>query len=249
MMKNTFFLIALVFCGLAACTDQDTANTDENVIEKEPISAAKANINQQLSQPPTLPELPEDAPEIGTAVTAMINVIKPASDASKAEETADSGDVAQIMWEDLIPKDFQPDSIMAKYQAQIDNIPEGSAEEKILFDKIMSEFNDAPPNDTLNGKQVRIPGFVTPLDEHKGMVKEFLLVPYFGSCIHSPPPPVNQTILVKPLEGKSISLEEIYEPVWVTGLMKVEFSNTDLAQAGYLIESAQLEIYQEEEAD
>ncbi len=249
MMKNTFFLIALIFCGLSACADQDTANTDESVIEKEPISAAKANINQQLSQPPTLPELPEDAPEIGTAVTAMINVIKPASDASKAEETADSGDVAQIMWEDLIPKDFQPDSIMAKYQAQIDNIPEGSAEEKILFDKIMSEFNDAPPNDTLNGKQVRIPGFVTPLDEHKGMVKEFLLVPYFGSCIHSPPPPVNQTILVKPLEGKSISLEEIYEPVWVTGLMKVEFSNTDLAQAGYLIESAQLEIYQEEEAD
>lgn len=247
-MKNTFFLITLIFCGLAACADQDTANTDENIIEKEPISAAKANINQQLSQPPALPELPEDAPEIGTAVTAMIKA-KPASDASKPEETADSGDIAQIMWEDLIPADFQPDSIMAKYQAQIDSIPEGSTEEKILFDKIMGEFNNAPPNDTLNGKQVRIPGFVTPLDEHKGMVKEFLLVPYFGSCIHSPPPPVNQTVLVKPLEGKSISLEEIYEPVWVTGLMKVEFSNTDLAQAGYLIESAQLEIYQEEEAD
>ncbi|CAA6820627.1 MAG: Putative lipoprotein [uncultured Thiotrichaceae bacterium] len=241
-MKNTFFLIALIFCGLSACADKAVEPAADDTPPKEAISAAKANINKQLSQPPTLPELPEDAPEIGTAVTAMINVVKPADNAPAVEP----GDVTTVMWEDLIPKDFQPNVIMAKYQAQIDNMPEGAPGEKALFDKIMAEFNSAPPNDALAGKQVKIPGFVTPLDENEGMVGEFLLVPYFGSCIHSPPPPVNQTVLVQPQTGKSIPMEGIYEPVWVTGLMKVEFSNTDLAQAGYLIENAQLEVYQEE---
>ncbi|MEZ5449085.1 MAG: DUF3299 domain-containing protein [Thiolinea sp.] len=96
--------------------------------------------------------------------------------------------------------------------------------------------------------KVRIPGFASPLDENDGQVGEFLLVPHFGSCIHSPPPPVNQTVPVKPQTGKSIGMEQIYEPVWVTGDMKVTLSNTDLAQAGYLIENAALEIYTEENA-
>lgn len=247
-MKNVYLLTALLLCTLSACADKSTNTAEDNTIEQEPVSAAKAHITKQLSQPPTLPALPEDAPEIGTSVAAIIKE-EPVADSSGAEQETDSGDVTKIMWEDLIPEDFQPDRIMAKYQAQIDKIPEGSPEERVLFDKIMAEFNDAPPNDTLNGKQVRIPGFVTPLDEHEGMVTEFLLVPYFGSCIHSPPPPVNQTILVNPVAGKSISLEEIYEPVWVTGLMKVAFNNTDLAQAGYLIEGAQLEVYQEEDTN
>lgn len=255
-MKKYALFTLLAGSLLAACGDQssDEATIVAPVTATE--SAAKTNINQQLSQP-----LPDDAPEIGTDIAELVKS-KPEQEAktetaaesatteqSTATTTNSTSDVNKIMWEDLIPEDFQPESIMAKYQEQIDNTPEGAPEERALFDKIMAEFNNAPANEALNGKQVRIPGFVAPLDENEGMVTEFLLVPYFGSCIHSPPPPVNQTILVKPQPGKSITLEQIYEPVWVTGQMKVEFSNTDLAQAGYLIETAELEIYEGEEAN
>jgi hypothetical protein len=110
-----------------------------------------------------------------------------------------------------------------------------------------AEFNQAPPNLKLSGKTVKIPGFVSPLDQNDGMVGDFLLVPYFGSCIHSPPPPVNQTVLVNPQEGKGISLSKIRRPVWVVGEMKVERNTTDLAEAAYRIENARIEPYHEEQ--
>lgn len=254
MKQHVFFALLLAGGLLAACGD----NSSDEAAVVAPVtvteSAAKTNINQQLNQP-----LPADAPELGTDIATLVKPeAEPATEKASAapEQAADTkssvsgdGSFTKIMWEDLIPEDFQPEAIMAKYQEQIDNTPEGAPEEQALFDKIMAEFNNAPSNETLSGKQVKIPGFVAPLDENEGMVTEFLLVPYFGSCIHSPPPPVNQTILVKPQNGKSITLEQIYEPVWVTGDMKVEMSNTDLAQAGYLIKNAVLEIYQEEDTN
>lgn len=233
-MKKNITLSLVTLLMVAACDSQDQAEPEspKQVTEN---TAVRTTIQPTGS---TAPDLPDNAPAVGTAIK---DVVKPVD--------ADIGDtdVSKIMWEDLIPQGYEPSVIMKKYQKTIDDTPEGSPEEKVLFDKIMSEFNNAPANDTLAGKKVKIPGFVSPLDENNGMVGDFLLVPYFGSCIHSPPPPVNQTVLVQPKAGKSIPMERIYEPVWVTGHMKVELQNTDLAQAGYLIEEAQLEMYKPEE--
>lgn len=82
------------------------------------------------------------------------------------------------------------------------------------------------------------------MDEKDGFITEFLLVPYFGACIHQPPPPVNQTLLVRPQQGKSVRIEDIYQPVWVVGDMRVETTTTQLASAGYLIENAELSLYE-----
>ncbi len=187
--------------------------------------------------------LPENAPAIGTDIK---DVIQPAPAAETASTEATT-EINNIMWEDLVPEGFRPDAIIAKYRSQIDAIEEGSPEEIELFTKIKNEFNRAPTDATLAGKTVKIPGFVSPLDENNGVVGEFLLVPYFGSCIHSPPPPINQTVLVKPQEGKSIPMSDIYQPVWVIGEIKVEPVTTDLAQAGYQIENARLEMYAPED--
>lgn len=180
------------------------------------------------------------SPEIGTDIK---DVVKKPSQEEKV------GEAKKIMWEDLVPKDFKPDVIAQKYKKQVDAITEGggdnSAEAQALMSKIIAEFNNAPANKEYDGVKVKIPGFVSLLDEKDGMVSEFLLVPYFGSCIHSPPPPVNQTVLVVTKKGKSVSVEDIYKPVWVTGKVKVERKETELAQAGYVIENAELEIYQE----
>jgi hypothetical protein len=49
----------------------------------------------------------------------------------------------------------------------------------------------------LDGKNVRIPGFMVPLEDNSQAVTEFLLVPSPQACIHVPPPPPNQMVLVE----------------------------------------------------
>jgi hypothetical protein len=87
----------------------------------------------------------------------------------------------------------------------------------------------------LNGKRVAIGGYVVPLDFEATSIKEFLLVPFVGACIHVPPPPANQIIYVKSARGFEISGS--FDPVKVTGIIKTETAFTGLADAGYSIEA------------
>ena len=101
---------------------------------------------------------------------------------------------------------------------------------------------DAPPAIVadLNGKRVAIGGYIVPLDFESTSIKEFLLVPFVGACIHVPPPPANQIIYVK--SEKGIEITGQFDPVTVTGTMKTETAFTGLADAGYTIEADDVEI-------
>lgn len=72
----------------------------------------------------------------------------------------------------------------------------------------------------LDGKLVRLPGFIVPLDDYAEQVTEFLLVPYFGACVHVPPPPPNQMVYVAMGKGKR-TRPSWWEPVWIEGTMQV----------------------------
>jgi uncharacterized protein len=100
---------------------------------------------------------------------------------------------------------------------------------------------NAPPQvvAALDGKRVRIGGYVVPLDFEATTVKEFLLVPFVGACIHVPPPPANQIIYVKSKDGFEVGGQ--FDPVWVTGTMKTETAFTGLADAGYTIDAESVE--------
>lgn len=91
----------------------------------------------------------------------------------------------------------------------------------------------------LNGKRVAIGGYVVPLDFDALRIREFLLVPFVGACIHVPPPPANQIIYVTARGGFEIT--GAFDPVKVTGLMTTETAFTGLADAGYRIEADQVE--------
>ncbi len=101
----------------------------------------------------------------------------------------------------------------------------------------------------LDGQLVRLPGYVLPLEFEGASVKEFLLVPYVGACIHVPPPPINQTVVVH--LNQSYAAKELYEPVWVTGRMTVKRSKRALTlvdgdadvEAGYTIQGTRVEPY------
>lgn len=86
--------------------------------------------------------------------------------------------------------------------------------------------------DELDGTRVRIPGYVLPLAFEGTEVTEFLLVPYVGACIHTPPPPPNQIVHVKPEQG--FETKGLYEPVWVTG----EMSAVPTQQSLYLVDGS-----------
>jgi hypothetical protein len=62
-----------------------------------------------------------------------------------------------------------------------------------------------------------MPGFVLPLEYAGKKVTEFLLVPWVGACIHTPPPPANQIVHVIVDEGNARESSGMFEPVWVTG--------------------------------
>ncbi len=89
----------------------------------------------------------------------------------------------------------------------------------------------APVVAALDGRRVRIGGYVVSLDFDATKVKEFLLVPFVGACIHVPPPPANQIVYVKSAEGFEVTGQ--FDPVWVTGTLKVTTAFTGLAEAGY----------------
>jgi uncharacterized protein len=92
----------------------------------------------------------------------------------------------------------------------------------------------------LDSKRVRIGGYVVPLDFDAKSIKEFLLVPFVGACIHVPPPPANQIIYVNIDRG--FDLIGTFDPVTVTGTIKTETAFTGLADAGYSIEAETVEL-------
>ena len=101
---------------------------------------------------------------------------------------------------------------------------------------------DAPPAvvTELNGKRVRIGGYVVPLDFDATSIKEFLLVPFVGACIPVPPPPANQIIYVTSARGLEVTGP--FDPVAVTGPIKTETAFTGLADAGYSIDAEAVEF-------
>jgi hypothetical protein len=83
-----------------------------------------------------------------------------------------------------------------------------------------SAWDQAPVETALNGQKVRIAGFVVPLERKGEQILEFLLVPYFGACIHVPPPPANQIIHVIP--DKPVSGMKTMDAMWVSGTLKLD---------------------------
>ena len=96
----------------------------------------------------------------------------------------------------------------------------------------------------MDGKNIRLPGFIVPVEfEGTNLVTEFFLVPYFGACIHQPPPPPNQTVYVT--SEKPIKFTGIYDPVWVMGTIKTERTGNYIATAEYKIDLNRIAPYTE----
>lgn len=138
-------------------------------------------------------------------------------------------DVLTLDWIDLVPE-------KERQQFSQNQMPitshDGNAARQSMIGSVREE---------LNGSQVKIPGFVIPLEGDDKAITEFLLVPYFGACIHVPPPPPNQIIYVKFPKGAPI--QQLWDVVYIVGTLKTQAISHDLAEVGYLLEGTALEEY------
>lgn len=72
----------------------------------------------------------------------------------------------------------------------------------------------------------RVPGYITPIDFQGQKVTKFIFVPTAGACIHTPPPPANQMILVDYPQG--IEVNSLSTPMWIQGKLLTENSTLDI---------------------
>ena len=157
-----------------------------------------------------------------------------------------ANDVKTIEWTDLMPEEdlkmlqempevqhdySQPSPFDDNYQG---DDPAAQQWQQILKSaKVREEFNNT---------KVRIPGFIVPLEfDAEQNVTSFFLVPYFGACIHVPPPPPNQIIYMH--GAKNLKADMIYSPFWISGTLTTDVMTHDLGQAAYSLKVDNIEEY------
>ncbi|WP_163832957.1 DUF3299 domain-containing protein [Spartinivicinus ruber] len=154
-------------------------------------------------------------------------------------------DVKTLQWEDLVPEDMR--NAFLEEQAPKDINALAEALTKQAQEKTKGTAT-APVVVSLDKQEVKIPGYVVPLNmKDDGSITEFLLVPYFGACVHVPPPPPNQVVHV--IHEKGLNPDALYDPFWVTGTLSITGVETELAQAGYTMKAKKIELYTDESAE
>lgn len=146
-----------------------------------------------------------------------------------------------LNWDALVPADWDPfKDLRGTNLAALDDADPRAQQ---MLKKMRELWDQAPTNEGLVGQKVRLPGFVVPLEDSAEGMKEFLLVPYFGACIHSPPPPANQIVHIVP-KTPAKGLRSM-DAVWIHGVMSVERTDSYMGMAGYRIEAQEVLPYQE----
>ncbi len=146
-----------------------------------------------------------------------------------------------VNWDALVPADWDPfkDFKGTDLAALSDADPRAQQ----MLKQLREIWDNAPTNPALVGQKVRIPGFVVPLEDSQDGLKEFLLVPYFGACIHSPPPPSNQIIHVLPTSP--VKNVKSMDAVWIHGVLTTERTDSYMGAAAYRIEAQEVLPYQD----
>jgi len=147
----------------------------------------------------------------------------------------------EIFWDDLIPPEWarQTAKEFAKFFQKTGSMQDSDPRIDDLYDKLRKHWDAAPISKKYIGKPIRISGYVVPLDAERSLSREFLLVPYFGACIHTPSPPANQIILVVPPATGGLKVRSM-DAVWVDGILSESRVDTDMGRSAYKLEAIKI---------
>ena len=137
----------------------------------------------------------------------------------------------EITWDDLIPPGVPYSEIVAAGEMD---------ETNDIWQPVFDE-NATKLNPVLDGAYIKMPGYIIPIDQSTDGVTSFVLVPYVGACLHTPPPPANQLVFVT--TNKPWPSDNLWDAVWVTGQMQHELQSTEVAETGYLLKAEEMETY------
>ena len=145
----------------------------------------------------------------------------------------------EVTWEALTPKGWDPAASFR--DMNLSRLKDSDPRAIAALAKLRKVWDEAPLEASMNGKRIRIAGFAVPLERVGDDVSEFLLVPYFGACIHSPPPPANQTIHVL-VKGTPRPMNTM-DTVWVAGTLELHRADSGLGIAGYRLQADSVRPY------
>ncbi|MAN66525.1 DUF3299 domain-containing protein [uncultured Hyphomonas sp.] len=214
-------------------------------------ACGQADVPTDTGTPPPEAEATADAPQVGDKIGESeaerkakreATIAARAADQARKKAEAEARGVTEIGWEDLMPEG-EEERLAQMYQSQMSmlygggGVAEGSAADAMVQ---IGTFNTVKE---LNGKTIRLPGYTVPFEYGaKAEVAEFLMVPYFGACIHAPPPPPNQTVFVS--TDDPILLKDLAQAVWVEGILTTETQESELADAAYTLKLTHIEKYE-----
>lgn len=157
------------------------------------------------------------------SIPALLALLALAGGAGSSEQ------LRAIEWLELIP----PEELKAMQEAA-----------PILhFGGPAQQFQSFTTVDKMEGVRGKLPGFPVPIGTaDDGKAIDFFLVPYFGACLHMPPPPPNQIVYVKP--AAPVDLGSGWDPVWVIGTLRTTLTQNEVATASYTMEFEALEPYE-----
>jgi hypothetical protein len=142
-----------------------------------------------------------------------------------------------IRWAKLMPE------VWLKRFRELDygQMNDGDPRVTELLHEVETTWDTAPTVAEMDGVNVKLPGYIVPLEETKGELTEFLLVPYLGACIHTPPPPANQIVHVK----TSVPLKGLHsmDIVSISGMLKVSHIASSMGVSGYAMDPDLIEPY------
>ncbi|TGG90653.1 DUF3299 domain-containing protein [Natronospirillum operosum] len=220
-------MILLSTLLLAACSGDDGASATDP-------TGGTATSPDELSDDELFAE-----PEVGTEAP---QIDSPVTERSRA---AGADGYVEMDWGELVPSDFSLAPQVQELDLQNYNIAElddNDPEAQRLYAELKAILADVPSSQELQGVKARLPGFAVPIEFDGNRVYSFLLVPYFGACIHTPPPPANQMVYVEYETG--FELPSLYEPVIIEGAFEVATHVEDgLGTAGYSMRADRVTLY------
>ena len=151
------------------------------------------------------------------------------------------GPTRTIGWEQLIPAGWDPYKDLKALN--LDGLKDNDPKAEEALKKMRKMWDNAPINPLILGQSVRLPGYMVPLEDLPEGTKEFLLVPYFGACVHSPPPPANQIVHV--VLDKPTKRFRLMDTLWVTGPLSATKTDSHMGVSSYRIDAKQVTPFAE----
>jgi hypothetical protein len=156
--------------------------------------------------------------------------LEPATSGPVAPEKAVEGDgYAELDWLKMMPKE---DLEALKNPAPVQHIG----------NRRMQQFGTFNTVAAVTGTKIKLPGYVVPIEsDDQGRMTEFFFVPFFGACIHVPPPPPNQLVFAR--LAKPVKTPEIWDPYWLRGELRIDTVKNSLGGSAYTMDDAVLVPY------